>query len=109
MSGNHSSGTTKGYRAEYMDPITEKWKQIEWRQRYHPRGAYLDGVPFPALFGGILSEIWLMGEAQAKAVAWGFAADYAATQYRDIEVRIVAFDVKYSIDYEPTPIDSPGL
>ena len=99
---SHQSGTTKGYRSEFMDPLTDKWKQIEWKQRYHPHGVSLEGVPFPLISGGILSEAWLMGYAQAQAVAWAFAADYEATQYRSIEVRIVSFDVKYSIEYEPT-------
>jgi hypothetical protein len=85
-----------------MDPVTEKWKSIEVDRHSYPRGARVDGIPFPVMFGGILMEAWLLGEAQAQALAWEFAANYAATHYNDIEVRIISFDVKYSIDYEPT-------
>ena len=58
----------------------------------------MTGIPFPMMHGGILSECWLLGEAQAHAVAWKFAADYEATHYRMPEVRIVPYEVKYSIE-----------
>jgi len=101
MSGGNQSGTTTGYKAQWRREGKEKWKDITWEKLCYPRGAILESVPFPALYGGILSTVYLMGKAQAQAVAWGFVADWEATQFSTIEVRILAYEVKYSIEYRP--------
>jgi hypothetical protein len=94
------NGTTVGYKPQWRETDKSEWKNIDWKRINHPRGATVDGVPFPAIGCGILTEAWLMGYAQAQTVAWGFAADYEATHYRGIEVRVVPYDIKYSIEFE---------
>jgi hypothetical protein len=103
---NRQSGTTKGFKPQYKDERGE-WKPIEINRMYHTHGAVVTGIPAPMMDGGILSHVWLYGEAQANALAWGFAADYEATHYRACEVRIVPWAVKYSIEYEPEVTEQP--
>lgn len=98
---SNRSGTTVGYTAQYRESKDDKWESVPIKHGYSGQGETVRGIPYPALCGGILSECCLMGEAQAKAVAYGFAASYEATHWHDLEVRIVPHVVKYSLEFSP--------
>ncbi len=85
-----------GYSVEYKE--AGEWRPLDMKIKHYPTGARVDGIPFPMLQGGFLSEAWLMGEAQAKAYAWMFAANYEAVHYGSIEVRIIPHRVKFSLE-----------
>lgn len=97
----HQTGTVDGYRPEFKDPLTEKWKAIHFKNEHVVHGGIVAGIPYPALCGGVLQEVYLCGHAQAQTLAWGFAANYEAVHAVSIEVRIVRYKVKYTIEYEP--------
>lgn len=99
----HQSGTTKGYRPQYREIKTGEWKNIDYKIGHLPRGSEAAGIAFPIVDGGVLETAWLLGKAQANAVAWIFAADWAAMNFREIEVRVVEYEVKYSIEYSRVP------
>jgi hypothetical protein len=52
------------------------------------------GVPLPACHGGILDTLGLLGYAQAKAMAWYIKA-VGDAEIKQVEVRIVPFDISY--------------
>lgn len=106
---SHSAGTFQGYKPEFKDPLTEKWRPIDFKQQNFIRGQVMDGIPYPALEAGILHQVWLLGKAQAWAIACGFAADYAAVHYTDVAIRIVPYKVQFKIDYEPDGEPVEGL
>jgi hypothetical protein len=105
---SYISGTMKGYAAQYRLGDKAVWKPIEYKIANPPQGAVVEGIPFPLIGGGILREAWLMGHAQARALAWTFAANWEATHYGPVEVRVVAHDVKYTIEHEEVPEKGGG-
>jgi hypothetical protein len=60
------------------------------------------GVPFPMLCGGVMETIYLYGHEQAQAMAWSFAA-HAAGVGAEIEVRVQAYELHYSIKARVLP------
>ena len=96
MADGNQSGTFTGYRAVYKDE-NDKWKNIEYRQEYGRHVTVL-GVPYPMWNGGILQQMWLLGFNQANAIAYLFAADKAAVG-KEVEVKVEAYKVNYTIDY----------
>lgn len=93
MSDSSRHGNFIAYLPEFDDPDTGKWEPVPTSRR---TGG--SGVKFPFDSGGICQEISMYGEAQAWALAWGFAAEWAATHYDHFKVRIVAYDVKFDIE-----------
>ena len=85
-------GTFVAYQPQYLKD--SKWIPIPIRLI----DSALGGAKFPLIFGGICQEIWLCGEAQANAIAWGFAAEWEAVNPSSVHVRIVSFDVKFNIE-----------
>jgi hypothetical protein len=90
-----------GYRPEYRldtfessdGPSFTKWKEIPWDIGVAPYGH-----PYPRLFGGVLQTCGLLGPAQAQAIAWAYAAQVEGTTgAKEIEVRIIEYEVKYDI------------
>jgi len=89
------AGSFAGYEPEFFNGA-------EWVEIQTDRGN--NGLTFPRRTGGILNTIDLMGRAQAKAIAWAFAAD-AESQGEEIEIRIQKYEVVY--DIKARKIDAP--
>ena len=81
------SGTISGYQPECC--IDDVWKKIE----IHPKEG---GIPADKFSGGVLNTIGLCSYEQANALAWIFAADYAA-RGKPITVRSKRYEVSYEI------------
>ncbi len=91
--------TQKGtYTAYYPEWLKGK----DWERIKITRAS--DGIPQPAWHGGINDAIYVCGYAQAKALAWEFAA-MMESEGRDIEVRAQAYEVVY--DIKARKIDPP--
>jgi hypothetical protein len=101
MSESHQSGTFTGYKPYYRDSHTEdsKWKLVPYQHEFSNGGVNVRKIPFPLWNGGVLQQIWLLGFEQANAIAYIFAADAEALG-NSIEVKVEAFTVKYSIEYD---------
>ena len=84
-------GTMTGYEPEWLDPRDKEWHRVPMVTVDSGQG-----VPQPMALGGITQTIGLFGHAQAQALAWTFAA-YAAEVGKDIEVKIVAYEITYEI------------
>jgi hypothetical protein len=81
------AGKYTAYAPQWLDG--EEWKRI-------PTERAVRGVPQPALCGGINHELGLFGHAQAMALAWAFAALYAA-EGRTIDVRAQPYEIVYDL------------
>ena len=86
------SGTFTAYRAEYR--LIDSYKNPKWKTI--PIIKNQTGVPYPEQFGGILSTIHLFGYAQAKALAWTWAAQ-AEERGEVVDVRLVEYKVEFDI------------
>ena len=82
-------GTFVGYEAEFFNGI--EWLPVPYD--LVPDG---HGVKHPRRNGGILSTIMLHGKAQAKALAWTFAAS-AESQGEQIQIRLQKYEIVYDI------------
>ena len=97
------SGVFTAYKPEFRTEEVDAWMQIPTSK--HPKG-----VPAPKQFRGILSTIHLFGHAQASALMWWWAA-VAEEAGRNIDVRIVEYEVSYDIkakvieNTDETPVD----
>lgn len=87
------NGCFTAYEPEYKNENGE-WKPINVVQLTPNQRR---GIEFPLLNGGILQQIYLCGRAQAYALAWSYASDVEANTYRTVEVRVVEYDLEYSI------------
>ena len=83
------SGTFSAYRPEYKNKKAQKWESIPIKHTGR-------GLPYPRQFGGVMSTIFLFGYAQAKAFMWSWSA-LAEGVGRNIDVRIVEYEVSYDI------------
>lgn len=102
------SGTVSGFRPEWRPRESEEWREIPYDISY----LQASGIPFPALSGGVLRQIGLCGEFQAKALAYTFAAEKEA-RIESCEVRVVELKVEYQIrakevDGSHTPDQKPS-
>ena len=91
------SGTYVAYQPEYLNSNGE-WESV-------PVKYGECGIPQPMLNGGINVTLSLHGYAQAKALAWMWAAFEAAKPRCDIKVRVQAYEVEY--DLKAKKIDLP--
>ena len=84
-----SSSTVTGFRPEYFDISTQRWKSIDV-------GEASGGLPLPWLFRGVLDQARCFGRHQALALAYAYAAvldgDHRSL-YGAPEVRIVAYEI----------------
>lgn len=72
----------------------------EWRPIKRKRVDSIDnvGFPSPTCGGGVYSTIFMMGHAQALAMAWKLKSQAAAlAKYTPIKLRLVPYEVKYTI------------
>lgn len=86
------SGNFIGYEPEYKDSLGE-WKRVPIETNYYPS---TKGMPPPLCMGGVLNTLGLFGHAQAMALAYSFAAHYAASG-AEPEVRIVKYRIEYDL------------
>jgi hypothetical protein len=92
-----------GYLPEYRETDPKDpgkwgdWIPIKCRQFDDGKG----GIPFPSLNGGFLKQAFLFGESQAWAIAWLFAAYRDSITGKDVEVRIVPYEVNASMKISP--------
>jgi hypothetical protein len=89
------AGDCKGYVAQWRHEGDDTWKSVPWHWS-PPLGGV--NIPAPHLLqgGGVITTIGLLGQAQAWAVAWHFAA-MAEAEGRGIEVRLQEHAVHYEI------------
>lgn len=80
-------GTIQGYEPQYYEG--DKWKRI-------PISEQPCGIPYPALFGGILQQIGLMSYAQSEAVRWQWTACEEAKN-KKIETQTQMYDIEFEI------------
>ena len=103
MSERESHGTFTAYQPMYFTAAKQKWIHISVR---HSPTTHAGGVKFPLCFGGIMQEVYLYGEAQANALAWGYAAECDALNGFAPDVKIVPFKVKFDLVVEAIPEDA---
>ena len=85
-----AAGTCHGWIAEYLDGA--EWKEVP----VYKGGP--NGVPYPIHNGGLLQHIGLLGQEQAYAIAWGYAAQRMTTEFMSVKVRVVQYEIKYQIE-----------
>ena len=103
MSERELHGTFTAYQPMYFDDDRQKWRHISTR---HSPTTQAAGVKFPLCFGGLMQEIFLYGEAQANALAWGYAAECDALNGVAPDVKITPFKVKFDLVVEAIPEDA---
>ena len=84
------SGSYTAYKAEFCDGVGGKWRPI-------PTEHKKKGIPFPDFMGGISRQVGLCGFEQSKAIAWAYAACFAGVGAKVPKVRVVEYDVSYTI------------
>ena len=82
------AGSITGYEVQV------KRDNREWGPANMLKVSRENGVPLPACHGGILDTLGLLGYAQANSLAWMIKA-VAAAEIKNVDVRIVPFDISY--------------
>ena len=82
------AGSITGYEVQVNKP------HRGWQVFYFDKVCGGEGVPLPSAGRGILDTLGLLGYAQAKSLAWMIKAS-AASDSKDVEVRIMPYDVQY--------------
>lgn len=93
------NGTFIAYEPQWKDG--DAWKRIDYKQQFGTAATPARGFHYPAENGGICQQAWLCGHAQAQAIAWAFACEWEAANFKHVEVRILPQRVKFTIDTEP--------
>jgi len=71
------------------------WKRVEAKDAGNGKG-----IPYPALFKGILHTIGMSGYHQAMALGHIFAASLEASGEDGVEIRVVPYAIAYNIKAE---------
>jgi len=82
------AGSFTGYEVQVNKP------HRGWQPFYFDKVCGGKGVLLPSAGRGILDTLGLLGYAQAKSLAWMIKAS-AASDNKDVEVRIMPYDVQY--------------
>lgn len=97
------SPTQGGTCFGFMPMWRFKDKNDEWRriETLATRIYNKAGIPYPWMFGGVIEQIGLYGEAQSMAIAFDFEAQAEAeAQGKRIEIRVDMYEIKFNIECE---------